>query len=53
MKNNYPLVIKYTVATLGRILLCLTPINDENIRDNDFSEEDEYYKSDEDNTVIE
>jgi proliferating cell nuclear antigen len=26
MKNDYPLVIKYTVATLGRLLLCLTPI---------------------------
>ena len=28
MKNNFPLVIKYTIATLGRILLCLTPISD-------------------------
>jgi proliferating cell nuclear antigen len=28
MKNDYPLVIKYTIATLGRILLCLTPISD-------------------------
>lgn len=26
MKNDYPLVIRYTVATLGRILLCLTPV---------------------------
>ena len=26
LKNDYPLVIKYTVATLGRLLLCLTPI---------------------------
>lgn len=28
MKNNYPLVIKYSIATLGRIYLCLTPNND-------------------------
>jgi len=29
LKNDYPLVIKYTVATLGRLLLCLTPVNDD------------------------
>ena len=43
MKNNYPLVIKYTVATLGRILLCLTPINEENAN---YSDEDEFYSDD-------
>lgn len=30
MKNDYPLVIKYTVASLGHIHLCLTPIIDNN-----------------------
>lgn len=50
MKNNhpenYPLVIKYTVATLGRILLCLAPINEDNTNDLDFSDGDEYYAED-------
>jgi proliferating cell nuclear antigen len=40
IKNNYPLVIKYTIATLGRILLCLTPIDD--------SDEIKTYSDDED-----
>jgi proliferating cell nuclear antigen PCNA len=43
MKNDYPLVIKYTVATLGRVLLCLTPINDDNA---DYSDEDDNYSDD-------
>ena len=30
MKNDYPLVIKYTVASLGHIHLCLTPIIENN-----------------------
>jgi proliferating cell nuclear antigen PCNA len=47
MKNNYPLVIKYTVATLGRVLLCLSPLNDNSIKNAEFSDDDEYY-SDED-----
>lgn len=42
MKNNYPLCIKYTVATLGSMLFCLTPIVDDNIMDN-FSDEDDDY----------
>jgi proliferating cell nuclear antigen len=46
MKNNYPLVIKYTVATLGRLLLCLTPIrrknNDDEDEDEDEDDEDEF-----------
>lgn len=28
MKNNYPLVIKYTIATLGKLMLCISPVND-------------------------
>lgn len=46
MKNSYPLVIKYTVATLGRILLCLTPINEETTKNTNYSDEDEYYSDD-------
>ena len=40
MKNDYPLVIKYTVATLGRLLLCLTPVRgqDQNDYSSDSSE---------------
>jgi len=44
MKNDYPLVIKYTVATLGRILLCLTP---NKVANASFSEEDDQYSDDE------
>ena len=41
MKNNYPLVIKYTVATLGRLLLCLTPIRRKNNDDDDDDDDDD------------
>lgn len=47
MKNSFPLVIKYTIATLGRILLCLTPITEDSTKDANYSDEDEFY-SDED-----
>ena len=30
MKNDNPLIIKYTVATLGRLFLCLIPMNSSN-----------------------
>ncbi len=43
MKNNFPLVIKYTVATLGRILLCLTPITEDTTKNANYSDEEEYY----------
>ena len=43
LKNDYPLVIKYTVATLGRILLCLTPIKPDNTKNTNYSDENEYY----------
>ncbi len=42
MKNDFALVIKYTVATLGRILLCLSPIKESNI-DSNKSDDDEFY----------
>ena len=40
MKNNYPLVIKYTVATLGRLLLCLTPIRKKAEDEESYSDSD-------------
>ena len=45
MKNNYPLVIKYTVATLGHILLCLTPIAEKEEKES-YSDEDGLYSDD-------
>ena len=49
MKNDFPLVIKYTVATLGRIILCLTPIKEDTTKNANYSDEDEFYDSDEAN----
>ena len=47
MKNNYPLVIKYTVATLGRLLLCLTPIRRKaDDEDSEYSTDDSYSDDD-------
>lgn len=43
MKNNYPLSINYTVATLGRILFCLAPVPEDVISKN-FEDEDELYE---------
>ena len=40
MRNNYPLCIKYTVATLGRIHYCLSPYNAKNIDRNFDDNED-------------
>jgi proliferating cell nuclear antigen len=38
LKNNYPLVIKYQVAKLGRLFLVLSPMKDDNIEN--FDEDD-------------
>lgn len=46
MKNDYPLVIEYSVASLGRILLCLSPIKDDISKTNTYSGDDEYYNDD-------
>jgi proliferating cell nuclear antigen PCNA len=43
IKNDFPLVIKYTVATLGRILLCLTPIKDDTTKESKYGDEENYY----------
>jgi proliferating cell nuclear antigen PCNA len=46
MKNNYPLCIKYSIATLGHLFFCLTPIKEDDIMEN-FSDEDEDYDDEE------
>jgi len=47
MKNDYPIVIRYTVATLGNIILCLSPTSDDTIRDGNYSDDDAYYSEEE------
>lgn len=47
MKNNYPLVIKYTIATLGRMFVFLTPINNDATENADFSDEEDLYSDEE------
>lgn len=46
MNNNYPLCINYTIATLGRMYFCLSPIREDNIREN-YEDEDEDYDEEE------
>jgi proliferating cell nuclear antigen len=45
MKNNYPLSINYTVATLGRILFCLAPVPEDVVSKN-FEDDDDLYEHD-------
>jgi len=42
MKNDYPLCVKFTVATLGKLLFCVSPYDEDRIA-KDFDEDDEYY----------
>jgi proliferating cell nuclear antigen PCNA len=51
MKNSFPLAIRYTVATLGKILLCLTPINDDRINNN-YNDDDNLYEDEEVKVII-
>lgn len=44
IKNNHPLTIRYTVATLGEFVLCVTP-QTSNSYENNFSDEDEIYST--------
>lgn len=46
IKNDYPLVIRYSVATLGRIFLCLAQVNSTSTMAPNFSDEDEDYSDD-------
>ena len=43
MKNNYPLVIKYTVASLGTFILMFTPSTDDSMHNPSYGEDDEFY----------
>lgn len=43
MKNGLPLCIKYSIATLGRILFCLSPYEEDRI-DKDFDDDEEHYE---------
>ena len=42
MKNDYPLCVKFTVATLGKLLFCVSPYDEDRIV-KDFDEDEEYY----------
>jgi proliferating cell nuclear antigen len=46
MKNRFPLVIKYTVATLGKIMLCLAPVNETHTKGS-FSDDEAEYENEE------
>ncbi len=46
MKNDYPLVIKYQVASLGNIHLCITSITDNNQEEEEESDDDSEYSED-------
>ena len=45
LRNNYPIFIKYFIASLGQILVGIVPVNDKNVNNN-FSDEDEEYSDD-------
>jgi proliferating cell nuclear antigen PCNA len=45
MKNNYPLCIHYRIASLGKMLVCISPYNTEIGADN-YSDDDENYDDD-------
>jgi proliferating cell nuclear antigen PCNA len=45
MKNDYPLSIKYTVATLGKFIVSIVPVDEKQTK-NSYSDEDEFYESD-------
>ena len=47
LRNNYPIFIKYLIASLGQILVGIVPVNDKNINNNNFSDDEEEYSDDE------
>lgn len=53
MKNDYPLIIKYGVADLGRIQFCLSPILIENNETNEETNDNNETNDDDDETLIE
>lgn len=42
MKNEYPLCVKFTVATLGNLLFCVSPYDEDRIA-KDFDDDEDYY----------
>jgi proliferating cell nuclear antigen len=42
MKNDYPLFVRFTVATLGKLLFCISPYDEGNI-EKEFNEDESYY----------
>jgi len=47
MKNDYPLVINYTIANLGKIILCMTPIAPETTRNSNYEDDGDFYSDEE------
>lgn len=45
MKNDYPLVVKFAVATLGKLQFCVSPHDEDRIA-KDFDDDEEYYNED-------
>jgi len=45
MKNDKPICIKYTIATLGQITILLSPVNNDDV--DNFDEENDAYEDDE------
>lgn len=45
MKNNFPLCVKFTVASLGKLLFCVSPYNEER-KNKDFEDDDDEYNKD-------
>lgn len=51
LRNNYPIFIKYSTASLGQILVGIVPINDKNVNTN-FSDDDGEYSDDDEDIKI-
>lgn len=47
LRNNYPIFIKYLIASMGHLLVGIVPVNDKNINNNNFSDDEEEYSEDE------
>lgn len=45
MKNNYPVFIRYFIASMGNILVGISPVN-EDVNNGNFSDEDDDYSDD-------
>jgi len=52
LKSDYPLVIKYQVATLGRLYLCLSPVKEDMIRNANFEDDEDFYDEEEMKVIV-